>query len=264
MLFFIFSPCLIKTQEREILVMLSANDIRSALQRNKASLRFQTIYSLVDDEPRQFESFIRLHDDAGKEILPADFLPVAEEHNLLPAIDKRVLELVTQRVNSLKNGAGKRLAVNISTQSLLDAGYRDTLRSEVWQNMLPYVVFEVKSRELATAPQAMKFIREFQANGASVSVDYVSGGPAFVELSARLGFESIKVDMMRHIDHVGREKAKLRAMCRTAHVCGVEIICERIETLKGVMIATELGATMVQGYLFGTPQLETDDRRLER
>lgn len=244
--------------------MLSADNIRTALQQQKASLRFQTIYSLVDDEPRQFESFIRINDATGREILPADFLPVAEEHNLMPEIDKRVLELVTQRVQSLKNKDGKRLAVNISTQSLMDNGYREVLRSEVWKNMLPYVVFEVKSREIAQAPQALKFIREFQANGASVSVDYVNGGAAFVELSARLGFESIKVDMLRHIDHVGREKAKLRAMCRTAHICGVEIICERVETLKGVMLATELGATMVQGYLFGTPQLDTDERRMER
>ncbi|MCP5405470.1 MAG: EAL domain-containing protein [Pseudomonadaceae bacterium] len=244
--------------------MLSADDIRQALARNKASLRFQTIYSLVDDEPRQFETFIRINRDDGSEILPADFLPAAEQAGLMPAIDKRVLELVTQRVQSLKNKDGKRLAVNISMQSLLDKEYRDTISSDVWKSMLPYVVFEVKSREVASNAEALKFIRKLQANGASVTIDYVNGGAAFIELSARLGFESVKVDMLKSIDHVGREKAKLRAMCRTAHICGMEIICERVETLKGVMLATEMGATMVQGYLFGMPQLETTETRMSR
>jgi multidomain signaling protein FimX len=70
---------------------LWVRQIKSALMENRFRLVQQPVASLLGDRREMFDVLLRMLDEDNNEVLPSDFIPVAERHDLMKNIDRWVI-----------------------------------------------------------------------------------------------------------------------------------------------------------------------------
>src|SRR5258708_17605376 len=78
--------------EREVTLLETEMELRRALERGEFRLHYQPIAPLGDGHTAGFQALVRWRHPERGLLLPADFLPVAEEPGLILAIDRWVLQ----------------------------------------------------------------------------------------------------------------------------------------------------------------------------
>ena len=117
------------------------------------------------------EVLIRQHEEEQALLPPGEFLPLFEEHQMLPLLDRWVLVRVLQRL-----GAGcrvPRLAMNVAGQTLLDEEFPGFFAESVKRSKIPpaSIVFEIDENDLVGRPQAVKrFAERIRASGGGLAV----------------------------------------------------------------------------------------------
>ncbi len=104
--------------------------IHGALVEKRLGLFTQPVFKLSDQKIFQHEIFSRLIDQQGNLISAASFLPMAIRHQLMPDIDKAVIGLVIDQMNSL-GYLDADIAVNISAQSIDSDSFREWLKEKL-------------------------------------------------------------------------------------------------------------------------------------
>ncbi|HHH45536.1 MAG TPA: EAL domain-containing protein, partial [Thiotrichales bacterium] len=118
--------------------------VESALEHDLFRLYYQPIVSLLGDTREQYEVLLRLVRDDGEEVSPNSFFPVAENHGLLPAIDRWVMDhALASLAEHRGNGHDTRLFIKVSGTTLDD------------EEFLPWAVECLKRHQVN--PQAVVF-----------------------------------------------------------------------------------------------------------
>lgn len=87
------------------------------------------------EQLRHFELLLRMRDENGQLVQPAEFIPAAERFNLMPAVDRWVVRQACRRlVHRRAEDAGREpfmLAINISATTLNDEQFLDFVLAEI-------------------------------------------------------------------------------------------------------------------------------------
>ena len=233
-------------------------EIESALAGDRVSLVFQKVVSIPDEEPLQFEFQSTLADSQGKPISAAAFVPVASQHGLLPALDRRVVELA---VAALERGKDlpRAVAVNVAVQSVLDAGFRKSLQSLLKgkPREARRLVFEMTGAAASKSPELTKtFAAELRRMGSRLALDNFEMDrnaialvhdlmPAYVKLAPVFTREIGERDDARFI---------LEAMLRVFRPLEIPVIAQGVEDRALVAALMDIGVAGYQGYVLGKPQ----------
>src|SRR5687767_6280500 len=102
--------------------------IKSALMENRFRLVQQPVASLQGDDPNMFDVLVRMLDNQGKEVLPAEFMSAAERNDLLKNIDRWVVGASLSFAAKAKPGC---LFVRLSRDSVLDNTFVEWLKSQI-------------------------------------------------------------------------------------------------------------------------------------
>lgn len=224
--------------------------IKSALQNNQAHVLFHPVYSAETGQPTQQEVLLRLLDSAN-ELSPGTFIPVALRHGFMPTVDATALQLLLAH-HEKNPKAPFRYALNLSSKSMDSLDYLKGPLSTSGNALASRLVFEVQSRELMADKSAMHFLKEAQTLGAQVSVDYFGGGKSALDITQKLGFNFLKVNVMAFWNDLEKRK-ELVGLARTAQVMGLPVIFEKIETAQMDTFARRIGVPYLQGYYYAQP-----------
>ena len=118
-------------------------------------------------EREHFELLLRLRDESGTLVLPAEFIPAAERYNVMPAIDRWVVRQALDRVVH-RNGSGIKpytVAINLSGNSLNDEKFLEYLIAELIERLRTpgAVCFEItETAAIANMGNVVYFMRELQ------------------------------------------------------------------------------------------------------
>ena len=95
-----------------------------AIENDKIELFMQPIVALPSRELCFYETFARLRDDAGQEIAPQKFLPIAREANLVSLVDNQLILQAVRVISRLnERGKGRTIFCNIALESLRDPDF---------------------------------------------------------------------------------------------------------------------------------------------
>src|SRR4029079_12999861 len=112
----------------------------------RCSCRPQPILALASGEIHQYELLLRMRDPLGELISPAAFLPVAERHDLIGAIDKWVVRRAIQMLGEELTRKNRLVfEVNISGRSTGDPELLELIETELAVNEVEpeQVIFEI-------------------------------------------------------------------------------------------------------------------------
>lgn len=242
--------------------------VRTALMQNRVELHLQPIVALPQRRTAFYEGFTRLKDEAGRIILPQDFIPMAEKAGMMGMIDNVLLFRCVQIVRKLmKQDRRVGIFCNISPHSLSDehffAQFLDFMKENL--DLAGALIFEIpqdafESRSSIEARAMGKLIDL----GFRFSIDHITSieidlldlersGVRYVKASAELLGEQLVRDNRRPKSAITREIAAADVAAVFSRY-GVDLIAERIEAEETVLEVLDLDVPYAQGHLFGAPR----------
>ena len=187
-----------------------ADALWRAVAEGRLDVALQGKVSLKDGMPAGFEALVRWPDsrtDAGRPVGPDEFVPVAEEAGLAPAIDMLVLRKVCSAMAAmLAEPAGARLAkavgkgivaVNVSAATLSDSGWAERFLEVPKAYGFDPSLLQVEVTETAVVrdPEAARAnLAAVHAAGAGVALDDFGVGHSGLRRLKELPIDEVKVD----------------------------------------------------------------------
>lgn len=249
--------------DRERKALLS-KQIRLALKNNKLNLLFQPIVSLKGDEDQNYEIFVRMSDENGKELSPGEFLPAAEEAGLMGAVDRWIL------AHAIKAASEKRRAgmpavvfVKLSGTSLKDEKLlpwlRDILKAaHAAPNSLVISVSEsVATNNLKALKMLLAGLQQLHVR---LALDHFGMAQNFTNLLKHCDADFLKLDgsIVGKLSSDKETLEKVNEITTLAAESDKKVIANSVEDPHTLATIYSTGIDYIQGYFLQEPTVEMD------
>ncbi len=213
------------------------------------------------DEREHFELVLRLRDENGAWVTPAEFIPAAERYNVMPSIDRWVVRQALDRV-VYRGASGMKpftVAVNLSGTSLNDERFLEYLITELGNHQLTEgsMCFEItETAAIANLGNVVHFMRELKTRGCRFALDdFGSGLSSFMYLKT-LPVDYLKIDG-QFVENVVRDpidRSMVEAISQVGRAMGILTIAERVESQEVLFELGRLGVAFAQGFHIAVPK----------
>ncbi len=230
--------------------------IKSALMENRFRLVQQPIASLLGEDKGMFDVLVRMLDEQGNEVLPAEFIAAAERNDLMKNIDRWV---IGASMSFAANRKATGIFVRVSKDTILDKSLITWLETQ-----LRSLKFEPKRLCIqVTEELATQYLRQTQELAASLdklgfrfALEHFGTGRDPLRLLADIGVHFIKVDgsLMQGLSTNQPQQQRVKGLVEAAKRKGVETIAERVEDANTMAVLWQLGVEFIQGYFVNAPE----------
>jgi multidomain signaling protein FimX len=234
----------------------AARTLKSALMHNRLRLLRQPVASLIGKDPGLYDVLVRIDDEAGREILPAEFLVTAARHDLVRTIDRWVVGAALS-VASVEEMGG--LFVRLSADSLRDRSLETWLSQQITQIGVDpsRLCIEITQSMATELPQDTAELREgLRRIGARFAIEHVSIATDARAQIANLKPDFVKIDgsLMQGLSTRPDRQNEIRMIADAARVVSAQTIAERVEDASTMAALWQLGVQFIQGYYVQKPE----------
>ncbi len=238
--------------------------INRACEEDQLLLLCQSIVpiSAGAEKQRKFELLLRMRDESGTLIQPAEFIPAAERFNLMPAIDRWVVHQACTGLAHRRSDAGVRtpfmLCINISGTTLNDEQFLDYVIAEIAAADLSpgALCFELtEAGAMTSLAAATHFITELRRRGCRFALDDFGSGLSSFMFLKNLPVDYLKIDgqFMHNVTHDRIDRSLVEAIAQIGDTMGIGTIAERVDSPQVLARLAEIGIQYAQGNYVGAP-----------
>jgi diguanylate cyclase (GGDEF)-like protein/PAS domain S-box-containing protein len=239
----------------------------SKLARARDESRFELFYQPIvpiGDRPHareHFELMLRLRDESGTIVTPAEFIPAAERYNIMPSIDRWVVrQALDHVVHRIASGVKPfTIAVNLSGTSLNDERFLEFMIAQLGTSELVpgAMCFEItETAAIENLSNVVYFMRELKTRGCHFALDDFGSG-----LSSFLYLKTLPVDYLKidgqFVENVTRDpvdRSMVAAISQIGNAMGIQTIAERVESPEVLAELGRLGIGFAQGFYIAKPR----------
>jgi EAL domain-containing protein (putative c-di-GMP-specific phosphodiesterase class I) len=191
-------------------------------------------------------------------MLPATFLPLAQESELILQISDWVLHTACAQAATWRGeGVAVPISVNITARELT-ADLADRVRRELVHFRLPghALYLEVSEQAVLRDPErARSALAAVKLLGVPIALDNFGAAHASLSLPRNLPLDMLKLDreLIQGFEHDRETRAMVAAAIALAHEAGLLAVAVGIETQRQLSLARELNCTLGQGFLLHRP-----------
>ncbi|WP_231495903.1 bifunctional diguanylate cyclase/phosphodiesterase [Cellulomonas sp. HZM] len=224
---------------------------RAALEAAVTDEHFTAYFQPVVDartlEVLQVETLARW-DDHGQLLLPSDWLELAEETGLIVPIG---LSMLSQARRALERFQIP-VAVNLAARQLAEPDALEQIEAAWGDAYWEHLTLEITESALVRTGPAIPLLSELRARGARIAVDDFGTGYSSLARLSRLPVDVLKIDrsFVREV-RTDRGASVIRAILELAHVHGLDVVAEGVESSPDLARLVELGVRRVQGNFLG-------------
>ena len=233
--------------------------VRDAIDNNKFTLFYQPIISLHGDEGEYYEILLRMRGPKG-DISPNFFIPVAERHGLLPAIDRCVIrDSIKALAERERAGHRTTFFLKLTPQSLED----QTLVPWIAQQLKTArvrgdaIVFEVPEPKVVTnLKPARAFVSSLKQIHCGFALEQFGSGLNSFQLLKHIDANYLKIDrsFMVELPKNKDNQDKVREICDLAQRSNKLTVAEFVEDAASMSILFSCGVNFVQGNFLQEPE----------
>jgi diguanylate cyclase (GGDEF)-like protein len=237
--------------------------LREAIAEQRLRLEAQLITPLGGDPNARphYELLLRMIDEDGKTLGPDRFLSAANRYQLMPTIDRWVIEKAIELLKphaELLAGHPVTFAINFSGQSLNDDDFGDFLLSRIEASGIDPAVFCFELTETATVAniaRAEALMRRLRHLGCGVALDDFGTGLSSLSYLRQLPVTTLKIDgsFVRDILKDTRSESMVHAIAQLARSMSIVTVAEYVETEEIRQRIAALGVDYGQGFAIGRP-----------
>lgn len=236
------------------------DQVAAAIAANRFRLVYQPIVPLHAQPAENYEVLMRMLDDKGEEVPPAQFMPAADAAGLMPDIDRLIIRAALQTlVQQHADGKETSLLIKLSEASLHDPGLVDWLGEQLHECHLPgdTVIFEL--REAAVLPRlerAKAVVAGLKQLHCRTALGHFGASPQSLDCLEQLRVDFVKLSGAL-VDNLGTDpkcQAMVRAVVQMAHDLGTQAIATFIQDASNMASLWQCGVDYIQGYFLQAPE----------
>jgi diguanylate cyclase (GGDEF)-like protein len=237
-------------------------ELRVAIEGRQLELHYQPQVDLATGEVVAVEALVRWPHPRLGYVPPLEFLPLAEDAELMDALTLLVLDKALAQCTAWRaENPNITMSINISTSNLLDAGFpRQVGRLLARHRLAPEaVVLEItETTAMEQIDQCKRVIQELRDVGVGVSVDDFGAGFTSLAYLGSLAVNELKLDRS-FINGLGaregsRDLTLIRSTINLAHALGLRVVAEGVEEQVSLDLLSSFGCDFAQGYLISRPK----------
>lgn len=235
-------------------------DLRMALRDNQLFLLFQPQINHTG-EVIGAEALIRWQHPTRGIVSPGEFIPLAEETELIHPLGVWVLETACAQLSEwdkCHETSPLTLAINVSAGQFSSPYFIDQVKATLDAYDVDPAKLKLEITESMLLNDLDKIIARMTAlknRGVCFSLDDFGTGYSSLSYLKRLPFDQLKIDQTFVQDVLSDQSAAAiaRTIMALAQAMGMHVIAEGVETEEQLSFLASIGCHTYQGYLFGRP-----------
>jgi EAL domain-containing protein (putative c-di-GMP-specific phosphodiesterase class I) len=219
---------------------------------------------LQGEASENYEVLLRLKNEEGEDVMPGQFLPVAEQTGQTVVIDRWVI------VNALgvlaerrQQGSDTVFFIKLSGDTLADPDLPLWINEQLKTLRLPAdaVVFEIAETDAAQKlKHAKAFVTAISALRCKTSLEHFGSSPNSFQLLKHLDVDFLKIDGTFSHNLMGNSnnQAMIKSIIEMARSMNKQCIAESVEDAGSLSVLFQYGVSYIQGYFLQEPHEELD------
>ena len=234
--------------------------LKLALPNQELSLAYQPQVDSNTKEIIGFEALLRWNHPTLGRISPLDFIPIAEETQLIMPIGRWVIENALSFISDVKEMTDKRvhISVNVSVLQLMQEDFEEMILEllSIYRVSPDQFIIEITESVLMQAIEAsVAKLERLQSTGVKVALDDFGTGYSSLSYLKNLPIDILKIDKS-FIDVLGVSESHddlVETIIRLGQQLDMHLVAEGVETEAQLEKLKAINCDAIQGYLFSKP-----------
>lgn len=250
-------------RERAVKRLEVERELRGALESDQLVLNYQPLISLRTGRLTAFEALVRWEHPKKGMLAPLEFVPIAEESDLIVQIDSWVLREATMQLGKwqkqIKEDRRLILAVNASSRMIRDPRLPQLVGELIAEhNIRPNrLALEITETVLVAGTSTVKTVmNELHDLGIWLALDDFGTGFSSLSYLNEFPLDSLKIDRS-FIEHLAVGDAKgsaiTDAIVQIGKALSMTVVAEAVSSEAQLQMVRDLGCQLAQGYLISHP-----------
>lgn len=232
------------------------HDLKSAVANGELFLEYQP-QRHAGGEVIGFEALVRWQHPQRGIVLPTEFIPIAEETDLIVEIGEWVLREACREAASWQQPL--QVAVNVSAIQFRRGNLQQMVDSVLRESGISPARLELEITEgvlIENVARAALMLKGLKGLGVSIALDDFGTGYSSLSYLQSFPLDRIKIDrsFIASLGRTDRSLAIVRAVIGLAHGLGLPVLAEGVETSEQLATLVAEGCDEMQGYLIGRPR----------
>lgn len=250
-------------QPNETQAEIFYEELHDAIEYNRMHVYFQPVWNLRTERVVGAESLARWTSPLRGEVYPADFIPFAEQSDLISALTRWSINATLRHAAALPGAHGFTFAINLSPRLFAKPGLTQQLVDalKIWGLPPTVVVAEVTETSLVNnIDLTVQVLRRLRDLGMRIAIDDFGTGYASIAYLSKFPATELKIDKsLIGAIHADRRTEKLvRAVIKLAHHMDLATVAEGIEDQLTQEMVVDMDCDFGQGYHLGRPEPASD------
>jgi diguanylate cyclase (GGDEF)-like protein/PAS domain S-box-containing protein len=243
--------------------------LRKAFEKNELRVHYQPKVRLRDGSIAGAEALVRWELTDRGIVLPSEFIPLAEESNLILQIGEWVLDRVCTDYQkwALTPARPERVSVNLSLRQLKQRDFISRVQAIYAQHSVAPEVLELEITEttlMEDPKRTLHLLHELHRLGLRLAIDDFGTGYSSLSALQQFPISTLKIDQSfvqnATTDH---DQATIVALIiEMGHSLKLEVVAEGVESEEQLRFLRALNCDYAQGLLFGRAMAADDFRDL--
>ena len=242
-------------------------ELREALDRDELRVFYQPIVSVQDESVIGAEALLRWQHPEDGLIPPAEFIPLAEETDLIIPFGRWVLDQALTQLAQWDASAGGRVplrvSVNVSARQLIDDHLVRLIPELLGRHGVQpsQLILEItESVLLQDTDERVAVLQQLRGLGIRLALDDFGTGYSSLSYLRRFPFDLLKLDrsFVSGLDKTATDPQIAAAVIEMGRALGMAVVAEGVEEPEQLVCLRRLGCHFAQGYHFAKP-MPADD-----
>jgi diguanylate cyclase (GGDEF)-like protein/PAS domain S-box-containing protein len=237
--------------------------LHHAIDRNQFVLHYQPMVEIATGRVAGAEALVRWNHPERGLIQPEDFIPAAEELNLIVPLGAWVLRTACAQMKAWHDAghAWLRVGVNLSPRQFQDPELVTTVETILRETGFPpaYLDLEItESTAMQNVEHSAQLLQRLKTKGIRISIDDFGTGHSSLSYLKRFPIDTVKIDQGFVRDLTKDDAAIISAVISMARALNLRVIAEGVETEEQLAFLRREECSEMQGFLYSAPLAASD------